>query len=140
MCDANVGGTIHCKPNTRAWVLNLNSLQCQKHMESLMLTTSSVSQYVYIATLLELTANPNPTRYFCQVHCICLKLRYHVLAEWKYCCCSTSTGTNTPCQRYSVAKVWEDPTEGDLSSRIARKERSSGREHQSDVGLSSKLW
>ncbi len=26
MCDAYVGRTIHCKPNTRAWVLNPHRL------------------------------------------------------------------------------------------------------------------
>lgn len=52
----------------------------------------------------------------------------------------TCTATKTPCQRYSVARVWEEPTAGSLSSLTAKKGGSPAREHQADVGLSSKLW
>ncbi len=54
-------------------------------------------------------------------------------------CQPTSTATKTPCQRYNVAKVWEDPTTGLLSSLIARNGGPLGREHQAEVGWSSKL-
>lgn len=71
---------------------------------------------------------------------MCLQLGYPVLIEKLPCCQPTSTATKTPCHLYRVAKVWGDPTTGLLSSLTARKEGPLGREHQPEVGLSSKLW